>query len=206
LLAAASVLAVAATCLSACQSHVGAAAFVGHQRIAESDVNKYVTANAAAYSASDPNTGAATTVNPKSQVLTLLVRNELFTDLFKTLPGGLPSAGALAKARTAAIAQLGEPLEQFTLGFTSHGYRTSFVNLELDYEATITVLLDQLKDPGDGSVLIPKLEKLHLNVSISPRYGAWEPQQYGVSDGPTALPFLKLASTADSASAAGGSA
>lgn len=209
LLAIASAAALAACCLSACESHVGTAAFIGSARISESTLNTYVTSSAKIYSEPDPNTGATVTTNPKSQVLTSLIRERLFTKLFDTLPGGYPSAGALAAARTAAISQLGETVEQLTANVKSLGYSTAFVDLTVTSEAELTLLLTDLKDPGDGSVLVPRLNKLNMDVRVSPRFGAWDPSNFDVTNGPATLPFLKIASTpaaaATDAAAAGGS-
>jgi hypothetical protein len=190
-----------AGCLTACQTHVGSAAFIGPERISESQVNSYVTAQAQAYTQTDSTTGQPTTTNPKSEVLTVLIRDRLFTALFKKLPAGEPSAGAIATARLTAISQSGESLDQLTASVTKLGYKTSFVDLQLDYEAEVSILLADLKDPGDGSILVPQLQKLDVPIHVNPRFGQWQAAQFGVLNGPAQPSFLKLAS--DTSAAAG---
>ncbi len=77
--------------LSACQTKAGAAAFVGKTRISETTVNRYLTRDATI--TTDPSTGAAD--NPKSDVLTTLIRTALIDQVFRTLPGNHPTAGEL---------------------------------------------------------------------------------------------------------------
>jgi hypothetical protein len=202
LLVAVSGLLLTAGCLTACQTHVGSAAFIGPERISESQLDDYVTPQAQTYTETDSTTGQPTTTNPKSQVLTVLIRDRLFTALFKKLPAGEPSAGAIAAARLTAISQTGGSLEQLTASVTKLGYKSSFVELQLDYEAEVSILLTDLKDPGDGSILVPQLEKLDVPIHVSPRFGEWQASQFAVSNGPAQPSFLTL-SGSDTGAAAG---
>jgi hypothetical protein len=181
--------------LSACQTHTGAAAFVGSSRISESEVNRYLSPTAVAYTQQDSN-GQPVSVNPKSQVLELLVRQDLFQALFKTLPGGLPSAGALSAGRSTLLSGAGYTnISQLEQTITPHGYRASFAGLILDSNTEATILFSELKDPGDASALLSAVDKLHKPVSINPRYGSWTPTSLAINNGPAVPSFLTLGST-----------
>jgi hypothetical protein len=179
--------------LTACQTHVGAAAYVGSTRVSESTVASYLTYSSAPFTQTDSSTQQQSLVNPKNEVLTLLVRHQIFSAVFASLPGGQPSASAIATAKAAELTQVGQSLAQVRTSVASHGFDPSYADLELSNDAELTVLLADLKDPGDGSVLIPKVTALHLSISVSPRYGAWIPSQLAVDDSPSVPSFLTLA-------------
>ena len=62
----------------------------------------------------------------------------------------------------------------------------------LDESAKIAILEGDLKDT-DGSKLISAVAALHVKVSVSPRYGDWQPSSLSVSSGPSVPSFLTLA-------------
>jgi hypothetical protein len=177
--------------LTACQTHVGAAAFVGSQRISESTVAKYVNR---APAAPDPSTGAIE--NPKPDVLTTLIRTVIIDDVFKTLPGNHPTAAELDEGRAAAMKQIGiTSISQLETAAATSGFTKAYASVYLDEQAKIATLGIVLKDPGDGSILSPAIAKVHAKVSVSPRYGEWDSSQLSVGNAPSLPSFLKLAAT-----------
>jgi hypothetical protein len=178
--------------LTACQTKVGAAAFVGSQRISESAVGKYVSRNAK--TTTDPSSG--TVENPKSEVLTTLIRSAIIDDVFKTLPGNHPTPAELDKGRAAAMTQIGiTSISQLEAAAESAGFSAAYASLYIDEQAKIAALGIVLKDPGDGSILSPAIAKVHAKVSVSPRYGDWDSSQLTVGTGPSLPSFLKLAAS-----------
>lgn len=178
----------AAGTLTACQSRVGAAAVVGSTRISESTVGNYVSLNAT--SSIDQSTGAVD--NPKSEVLTSLIINAL-ADRELQKQGAAPSQATLDKARTAALQQIGvASLSALEAAAEPAGFTKAYASLYLDESAKINIIENDLKDT-DGSKLIAAFAALHVKVSVSPRYGDWQPSQLAVSSGPSVPSFLTLA-------------
>jgi hypothetical protein len=187
LLATVSALALAGGCLTACQTHVGAAAFVGSQRISESAVNAYIGPNA--QETTDPSSGDV--INLKSEVLDLLIAEKLFAAVFTTLPGGGPSASVVAAGRAAEAKQSGITVAQVT----ATGLRANYLDLYIAAQTDFTLLSSAVKDTGDGTALLAAIGKAKQVVRVNPRYGTWSLSQLGVSPGPAPLPFLKIDST-----------
>jgi hypothetical protein len=175
--------------LSACQPRVGAAAFVGSTRISESTVGKYVTRNAT--ETTDQSTGQPE--NPKSEVLTSLIITALADKLFQAKDGGPPSAAALDKARAASLTQIGvTSLAALEAAAEPSGFTKAYASAYLDESAKISILQTELKDT-DGSILVKAINDLHQKVSVSPRYGDWQPNSLSVTAGPSTPSFLQLA-------------
>ncbi len=140
---AAAVLAV--TGLSACQSKVGAAAFVGSTRISESTVSKYV-ASTAKPQVSDQ-TGALD--SPRSDVLGALIEDALFTRLLKSEPEGAPTAAQLDAAGVAVLAGSSySSLAALQDAVVVGGYTRAYGALLLDQAAKQSIVTTRLKDPG----------------------------------------------------------
>ena len=177
--------------LTACQTRAGAAAFVGKTRISETTVNRYLARDAA--TSTDSSTGEVD--NPKSDVLTTLIRTALLDELFPTIPGSHPTAGELDAGRTKAMSALGiTSLGQLEQEAESGGYTKAYAAVFLDEQTKVTVLTTLLKDPGDGSVITPAVTKLHAKISVSPRYGTWQDSNLSVGAGPAVPSFLQLSS------------
>jgi hypothetical protein len=184
---------IAAGVLTGCQSNVGAAAFVGKSRISESDVNHYLTANAAPYTTTDSN-GQSTTINPKSEVLSLIIADRLFTAAFKTAPGGPPSASALSASRATVLGQTSLTEAQLIQSVAADGYKGAYASFYITVHAEFVILETQLKDTGDGSIVLAAIAKLKMPVRVSPRYGAWESGELALDNGPILPSFLEIKS------------
>jgi hypothetical protein len=164
--------AVAAGGLSACQSQVGTAAFVGDSRISETDVTHYVGPTATSFSVSESD-GTSETINPKSYALGFLVIDQL-------LQRGLAANGGAAtnaelSALQADVLQ-GSTSAQAAAGFTAKGFTSAFeplyagVNARFDRRGTGHTATDQ-------TVIVAALDKLKLRVRVNGRYGTWDGSQ-----------------------------
>jgi len=187
---AAAVLAV--TGLSACQSKVGAAAFVGSTRISESTVGKYISSTAAP-TVSDT-TGALD--SPRSDALGTLIQVALFNRLLKSEPAGAPTAAQLDAAGVTVLAGSSySSLGALEDAVVVSGFTRAYGALLLDQAAKQSIVTTRLKDPGDGSVALPALVKLNVHVTTSPRYAAWDDSTLSVGAGPRVSSFLKVLSS-----------
>ena len=189
------------TLLSACQNHAGAAAFVGSTRISETTVNRYLSRDAVINT--DPSSGVPD--NPKSDVVTTLIRTALVDQVLHSLPGNHPTAGELDAGQKAALSTLGiTSVDALATEAETAGYSKAYGQLYLDEQTKVTVLSTLLKDPGDGSVIAPAVAKLHDKISVSPRYGDWDESTLQVGTGPSTPSFLQVSgATATTASATG---
>lgn len=185
LIGVAAAVAIVAGGLTACKSNVGLAASVGSSRITESAVTSYLTQDAAAYTQTDPTTNESSTINPKSDVLGLIIADKLFTAVFKTVPGGLPTTSEMDTARAGILSQIGMSADAFAQSEAKEGYKASYTTYFVDVHAKFAILEDRLNDTaGDGSALLAAIDKTHLSVRVNPRYGTWQAQQLTVSTGP----------------------
>lgn len=183
-----------ATGLTACQSHVGAAAYVGSTRISESSVGQLVTRDAT--TSVDQTSGA--TDSPKSEALTSLILTDLVNRVLQARKIQ-PTAAQLDTARTAALQQIGIPsLTALEAAATPAGFSKSYASVYLDELARISILESALKDT-DGSQVAKAISALHIKVSVSPRYGDWDLSALSVSSGPSVPSFLTVSSTAAAA-------
>ena len=191
----------AASGLSACQTNVGAAAFVGPTRISASDVNRYLAPQAALYSETGAD-GAVTTLNPKSVVLRVLIDRRIFAALFVNTPGGAPSAGALSAARNEVLARQGGSDARLRQNLKASGYQPAFADVVLNYLAEFGLAESALKDVGDGAAVLAAIAKLHLSVRVNPMYGSWQAAGVTVVNGPLLPSFLTIMSGARASSSA----
>jgi hypothetical protein len=181
--------------LTACQTHTGAAAFVGSTRISESEVNRYISPNAMATAQTDPTSGQVTTQNPKNQALGLIIAEKLFVAALKTAPGGYPSPGDLDSARTAVIGELAANEAQLTQELTAQGFTGVYETLLITVNAEYTILETRLSDDTNHSKLVAAINKLNIAIKVNPRYGTWDTASLGLSDAPVIPSFLTLEGT-----------
>jgi hypothetical protein len=191
----------ALTSLTACENHAGAAAYVGKTRISETTVNRYLARDATFNT--DPTTNAPD--NPKSDVLTTLIRTALLDQVLRTLPGNHPTPGELDAGQKQAMSVLGiTSIDTLVDEAEKTGYTKAYATLYLAEQTKVTVLSTLLKDPGDGSVVGPAVAKLHAKVSVSPRYGDWDATNLAVGTGPSLPSYLSLAADSGSSGNASG--
>ncbi len=179
--------------LSACQSNVGLAAKVGDTRIGESDVTRYVTAQATPYT--DANSGQQ--VVPKTYALNILIQVDL---LQRTVVanGGAPSPSELATARAAVLS--GTPAQQVTDYYTQHGFSQAMGELVLQ-SLTLQQVLSTRASTTSGNDLIALVRKLNVPVTVSPRYGSWNAANLALDSGGGLPSFLSLQTSAPASAA-----
>jgi hypothetical protein len=191
-------MALAVSGLTACQTKVGQAAIVDGHRISESDLGGYVAPAGPSPSVLAAASAAKQNVYPKTEVVQLLVQQQLFE---RTLAknGGLPSQGELAALHDQAASTFlgtqltGAQLDSYlTSTQGSYGYSAKYAKLLLrtvELEAALAVKL-KAQSLAD---LTAAVNKLHLKVQVNPRYGKWAPATLSM-DGPNSnVPsFLKL--------------
>ena len=183
--------ALAATALSACDSKVGTAAYVGGDRITESTVSGYLTPQAVPFTTS---TGA--TIVPRSAVLQTLIQAKLFDRALQD-HGGPATPSELAEGR-AAILQ-GSTEQEQTAQLVKDGFKSDFVPVYLDSFSREYVLAKRLNASSSAEILAA-VQKLGVPVTVNGRYGAWDAKTLSLGEPPTPS-FLTLPSA--TAAAAG---
>jgi hypothetical protein len=178
--------------LTACKSNVGAAATIQGHRITESDVAKYMTVNAEPVPQQDPNTGATTNIPARAWILRTLLSTELYSDVLRKAPAGMPTEGDLAKAQTDLLQ--GTSADQVADQYQKHGYKRSFAPVYLRLQALEQILGGKIQSGLDAQRI---LDDLHLSVSVNPRYGSWDAKSFQLASDPAAgrPDFLKVSAT-----------
>jgi hypothetical protein len=178
--------------LAGCRTNVGTAATVGGHRITESDVNGYITPNGADASVAAAAKKNNQVVSPRSQALQYLIQEQVFEKTLASL-GKVPSAAQLASLHDDAASVLlqtnlsGSALDRaIRKGLPSSGISARFVKTylrvqELEYAIISSRRLTQL------SQLVALVKKAHVPISVSPRYGKWDPNRLGL-DGKATVP------------------
>jgi hypothetical protein len=199
--------------LTGCDSKVGQAAIVGGHRISESDLGAYVTPAGPSPSVIAAASAAKQHVYPKTEVVQLLVQQQIFQRVLAK-HGGVPSAGELAQLHDQAASTFlgtqltGAQLDSFLAKQQgSYGYSSKYAHLLLrtvELEAALAVKL-KARSLAD---LTKAVDKQHLTVQVNPRYGKWTPSTLSLGSPAANVPnFLKLqgVSAPASSSAATGS-
>ena len=184
----------AAAALTACDNHSGVAASVAGQTITERQVDSYLTGHAP-----DASAVAQLGGSPRSAALGQVVQERVFEQALTKTEGGLPSDSALAAVHDDALQLFGESttggdydaallssVQKF--GLNSNFRDAVLRSLELEYAY---IQRTGVASPAD---LATSIQKLSIPVTVSGRYGAWDPQQLTVvSKGAAGAPsFVKL--------------
>jgi hypothetical protein len=171
--------ALAATLLTACHSNVGAAATVDGHRITESEVSKYLSANAQAIPQADSQTGQTINVPPKSFVLSTLIDVRLFEKVLRELRAetnrAYPTPAEFAAAEASVLQ--GAPIEQLKQSVQRSGFKGSFASVYLRERAFEAILSDEAS-ADNGAKLDQVVAKLHPKVSVNPRFGSWDEKSF----------------------------
>lgn len=206
-LTAAALAVLAVTGLSACKSNAGAAAVVDGHRISDSDVAKYV--NQAGPDAQRLSQAAAQgqTLPPlKPTVASYLVQEQVYVGALDRT-GDVPDAGALAALHDRAAAALlgaqsgGAEFDKLlTDEIVSDGFTHAFAGVVIRVAELKWALIERVK-ANQLSELIAAVDKLKISVSVSPRYGKWNPAQLTLAGPETTIPgFLTLTGTSSAGS------
>lgn len=210
-------LALATGGLTACQTHVGAAAYVGSDKITESAVQDYVARDIPTPTDSAAASPTAAPSNRKSVVLGYLIARKLFAELAASEPQGPLSTSELAAARLQVLDGGNEP--DVADQEVQSGYTRAFAGLAISAVAEFRALVVRV-DPktvaspttqAEADALsaaqkkvIDSIGQLGVKIDVNPRYGTWDPAQLGLTNGPTLPSFLQLASTSSPAANAAG--
>ena len=182
---AAAVLAV--TGLAGCKNNIGTAAVIDGHRVTESDVSRYLTANA--QPVAEPNsTGGSVTVSPRSFVVAELINQKFY---FKVI-GAIPSVSKLTE--TQLDAQLhsdlqGKSVTQVAEGLGLHGFTEDFYRVVLRAQEEVLVLRSAQSNGVDVSSAIRKVD---FPVTVSPRYGRWDAKNLQFDAGSRLPSYLEL--------------
>jgi hypothetical protein len=198
-------LALAVGGLTACDSKVGQAAIVDGHRISESDLGGYVTPAGPSPSVLAAASAASQHVYPKTEVVQLLVQQEIFERVLAK-HGGVPSEGSLATLHDqAASTFLGTQLTGAQLDTYlakqqgAYGYSAKYAHLllrtvELEGALAVKLRAQSLAD------LTAAVRKQHISVQVNPRYGKWTPSSLSLGSPASNVPnFLKLGGTSSAA-------
>lgn len=175
--------------LSACQTHVGAAAYVGDFRISEKTVNSFLTARAKPYVATT-STGTETIV-PKPYVLTLLIEQRIF-ELTLAEAGGPPTAAELTKAHDTVLANTTDAA--VSTQFTGHGFAASLEPMLIRTVELNQLLSARFTTTAERTRALALLQKFGAMARVSPRYGTWDLKNFAVS-GTSTPSFLRVNAT-----------
>lgn len=163
--------------LAGCRSNVGTAATVNGHRISESRVSSYITPDAKPARAQAQN-GQSFEVAPRAVVAQTLIEIRLLEAVLAAAPGGAPSQGRVAQARAAVLA--GKSAKQFTAAHGLTGFTDSFADVFVHDQALGALLTSYQQQGVDVRRL---LAQTRLHVSVSPRYGKWDPQSLSLLGG-----------------------
>lgn len=191
--------------LSACQSKVGQAAVVNGVRLSDTSLSAYVTRKAV------PFTSNGQQIMPKVFALQTWIDTQLFEQAIAKRGGTLTEQ----ERNNARAEVLGDTSPAaFAKPYTAKGFTTKLSDLITDERAMFVVLaqrlhpsqtaaqvLQSLQGSG-GNDVIAEISKYAKNVSVSARYGSWDPKQLAVSgDAGAGLPSFVTFGTGATAGA-----
>lgn len=172
--------------LSACRTHVGAAAYVGDFRISEKTVDSYLTSRAKPYDAST-STGT-TRIVPKPYVLTLLIEQRIFERTL-TPAGGPPTTAELTKAHDTLLASTTDAA--VAAQFAGHGFAPSLEPMLVKTAELNQVISTRFTTTAARNRALASFQALGAEVRVSPGYGSWDAKTLSVS-GVSTPSFLRL--------------
>lgn len=180
--AVAAVIAVAG--LAGCRTNVGTAATVDGHRITESDVNNYITPDASV--SLQTNSGAFSEA-PRSFVMRELIDDRLFRKLLSKTPGGEPTNAELDAELVRDLA--GKTSKQFAESIGLRGFTADFDQLFFRVQELSKALSNAQQSGVDVNAIV---KGLHFPVSISARYGHWDPKKYSLVGTPAVPSYLSV--------------
>lgn len=160
------VLTLACVGLTGCDSKAGTAAVVGGHKISESDLSSYLHPDAPPVRSSD----GSSSIAAKTFALQYLVQNEVFPALLAA-NGSPVTAADLATAKSSVLR--GSDERVLVDQITKSGFTSKFEPIVLRNHELLTILRAKLTSNEQATAAITRLKE---NISISPRYGSWDPQ------------------------------
>jgi hypothetical protein len=187
--AAAAVVALAG--LAGCKTNVGTAAVIDGQRVTESDVSHYLTAQSQPVTERNAN-NATVQISPRSFVVAQLINEQLG---FKVL-AAIPSVSDVTAAQLDARLQNdlgGKSVTAVAEQLGLHGYTEAFYRIILRVQEISGVLRNE---QSNGVDITAAFSKIKFPVSVSPRYGRWDSTALQFIAGATVPGYLELQSGA----------
>jgi hypothetical protein len=170
--------------LSACGTKAGAAAFVGDDRISESEVTKYVDASYTLPATTDPTQPKEP---PRVIALNTLIETRLMTELLAKSLGGVPSDAELAALHDEAYAvqigiqQTGSAADaQMAKLLEDNGLKQSFAPVFTRSIELKQAVIDKIKAQQQSDIA-NAVNKLGVHVSVNGRYGSWSTADAGLA-------------------------
>lgn len=176
----------ALTGLAGCKTNIGTAAVIDGHRVSESDVGQYLTPNAQPVTQQDQTTGGTTQVSPRSFVLSTLINERLGFKILSLIP----------EVSHITSTQLDAQLHRDLAGKTPrqvaeqgglHGFTDDFYTLLLRVRELILVIQQQPR-----STVQRVFNQVDFPVSVSPRYGRWDPKQLQFTPGGSMPSYLDI--------------
>src|SRR4051794_10501963 len=177
----------AVTGLAGCKTNVGTAAVIDGHRVTESDVNQYLTPDA--QPVSEQSSGGGTVqISPRSFVVAQLINEKLG---FKILQA-IPSVSKVTEAQLDAQLQndlAGKSVTTVAEQLGLRGYTDAFYRIVLRIQEVSGVLRNAQSNGVDVSAAFAKIK---FPVTVSPRYGRWDPKGLQFSSGATVPGYLDV--------------
>ncbi len=165
--------------LAGCRTKAGAAAVVGDDRINQSDLSSLVVTGATVKAGTQP---------PKTTALTFLIQQDLMERALAA-SGGVPSDSELAQSHDVVLSNqfqqqvAGDSADKLLrqqagqVGLTAKFDAVYVRTLELEHE-----LITRKKITSQPRFLA-EIDKLHVPVSVSQRFGVWDPSALSLKQG-----------------------
>lgn len=186
---AAAVVVLALAGLSGCKTNIGTAAVIDGDRVTESDVSQYLTADAQPVVQQDSQ-GVTTQVAPRSFVLNTLINERLGFKLLRAIPAVSGTTEAQLEARLQADLD-GKTPAQVVDQIGLHGYSADFAKLYLRVRELIILVQGQPQAEVQQA-----FEQMTFPVSVAPRYGKWNTERLVFEPGARVPGYLEVQSGA----------
>jgi hypothetical protein len=157
---------------------------VGGDRVSESTVNSYLTAQAVPFV-----TSGGTSVVPRTIVLQTLIQTKLLERALQA-HGGAPTSAELSEARAAVLRGTTEAEQIAQL--VKYGFKPAFASAYINSFVLDSVLANRLH-ASSAADIVSALQQLDVPVAVNPRYGSWEPKTFSLGE-PQPPTFLTLPS------------
>lgn len=184
--------------LAGCRTNVGTAAVVDGHRITESDVNQYLTPRGISSAAiARAGSQGQTPPPPRSLVLQFLIQEQVFEQTLHhlgvhytdgQLSGSHDQAASLLLQTQLTGSSLDAAIEkQLPSSGVDKAFRPVFLRVEeLEY------LLIQSQHLTQFAQLVAQVDKAHVSVSVSGRYGTWQPKSLSLDGKPVIPAYLSV--------------
>jgi hypothetical protein len=170
--------------LAGCRTNVGTAAWVDGHRITDSDVKELVTPTGI-----DPSLAAQAAAQhqqiqpPKSQVLTFLIQEAVYEDTLAA-ENVKYTEGKLTSVHDAAISEFFQGTLSGTAFENKLAQRLPKFGIDSSFIAKLVRVAELkylLHVNNQNTPLNTLIERAKISVTVSPRYGTWEPKSLAVN-------------------------